>query len=95
MAARSATRNKSRTRWPPNAKTTRAPRKICTRCPLPQAPQRRPTQTSTTGDDEHDVSYLTMVVPDLDAALAFYGGVFGWTCNMGSVGGAQVTGVAP
>lgn len=41
------------------------------------------------------MSYLTMVVPDLDAALAFYGGVFGWTCNMGSVGGAQVTGVAP
>ena len=41
------------------------------------------------------MSYLTMVVPDLDAALGFYGGVVGWTCNMGSVGGAQVTGVAP
>lgn len=41
------------------------------------------------------MSYLTMVVPDLDEALAFYGGVLGWTCNMGSVGGARVTGVAP
>lgn len=47
------------------------------------------------GDVEGDVSYLTMVVPDLDAAHAFYGGVFGWRFNIGSVGGAQVTGVAP
>jgi predicted enzyme related to lactoylglutathione lyase len=47
------------------------------------------------GDFEGDVSYLTMVVPDLAAARAFYGGVFGWTFNIGRAGGAQVNGVAP
>jgi predicted enzyme related to lactoylglutathione lyase len=49
------------------------------------------------GDVEGDVSYLTMVVPDLDAARAFYGGVFGWTIDRGSgdSGGAQVSGVSP
>jgi len=47
------------------------------------------------GDVEGDVSYLTMVVPDLEAADAFYGGVFGWTFNIGRAGGAQVNGVAP
>jgi predicted enzyme related to lactoylglutathione lyase len=47
------------------------------------------------GEFEGDVSYLTMVVPDLDAAYAFYGGVFGWTFNIGRAGGAQVTGVTP
>jgi predicted enzyme related to lactoylglutathione lyase len=36
-----------------------------------------------------------MVVPDLGAARAFYGGVFGWTFNIGRAGGAQVSGVAP
>lgn len=47
------------------------------------------------GDVEGDVSYLTMVVPDLAAAHAFYGGVLGWTFDIGRAGGAQVTGVAP
>jgi predicted enzyme related to lactoylglutathione lyase len=47
------------------------------------------------GEVEGDVSYLTMVVPDLGAARAFYGGVFGWTFNIGRAGGAQVSGVAP
>ena len=47
------------------------------------------------GEVEGDVSYLTMVVPDLDAAHAFYGGVFDWTFTIGRAGGAQVTGVAP
>jgi predicted enzyme related to lactoylglutathione lyase len=47
------------------------------------------------GEVEGDVSYLTMVVPDLDAARAFYGPVFGWTFNVGRAGGAQVSGVAP
>jgi predicted enzyme related to lactoylglutathione lyase len=47
------------------------------------------------GGVEGDVSYLTMVVPDLDVARAFYGGVFHWTFNTGRAGGAQVTGVAP
>ncbi len=47
------------------------------------------------GEVEGDVSYLTMVVPDLDAARAFYGGVLGWTFNVGRAGGAQVTDVAP
>jgi predicted enzyme related to lactoylglutathione lyase len=47
------------------------------------------------GDIEGDVSYLTMVVPDVDAARAFYGGVFGWAFNVGRAGGAQVSGVAP
>ncbi|HEY3941165.1 MAG TPA: VOC family protein [Acidimicrobiales bacterium] len=46
------------------------------------------------GDVEGDLSYLTMVVPDLDAARAFYGGVFGWTFDS-RTGGAQVSGVAP
>jgi predicted enzyme related to lactoylglutathione lyase len=47
------------------------------------------------GDVEGDVSYLTMVVRRLDAAQAFYGGVFGWGFNIGRAGGAQVSGVAP
>ncbi|MGO9027775.1 MAG: VOC family protein [Acidimicrobiales bacterium] len=47
------------------------------------------------GEVEGDVSYLTMVVSDLDAAHAFYGGVLGWTFNIGRAGGAQVSGVAP
>jgi uncharacterized protein len=47
------------------------------------------------GEVEGDVSYLTMVAPDLEAAHAFYGGVLGWTFNIGRAGGAQVTGVAP
>jgi len=47
------------------------------------------------GEVEGDVSYLTMVVPDLDAARAFYGGVFDWTFNIGRADGAQVTGIAP
>jgi uncharacterized protein len=47
------------------------------------------------GEIEGDVSYLTMVVPDLAAAQVFYGGVLGWTFNVGRAGGAQVTGVAP
>ncbi len=47
------------------------------------------------GDIEGDVSYLTMVVPDLQAAHAFYSGVFSWTFNIGRAGGAQVSGVAP
>ncbi len=47
------------------------------------------------GEVEGDVSYLTMVVPDLDAAHAFYGRVFGWTFNIGRARGAQVSGVAP
>jgi predicted enzyme related to lactoylglutathione lyase len=47
------------------------------------------------GEIEGDVSYLTMVVPNLDAARAFYGGVFAWTFSSGPAEGAQVTGVAP
>lgn len=47
------------------------------------------------GAVEGDVSYLTMVVPDLQAAHAFYGGVFGWAFNIGRAGGAQVTSVRP
>ena len=47
------------------------------------------------GDQHGDVSYLTMVVADLDVARRFYGGVFGWTFEVGQAGGAQVTGVAP
>jgi predicted enzyme related to lactoylglutathione lyase len=47
------------------------------------------------GEFEGDVSYLTMVVPDIEAAHAFYSGVLGWTFNIGRAGGAQVTGVAP
>ncbi len=47
------------------------------------------------GQVEGDVSYLTMVVPDLDAARAFYGGVFDWTFEVSGGGNAQVTGVAP
>ena len=54
----------------------------------------RPREPSN-GEVEGDVSYLTMVVPDLEAAHAFYGGVFGWTFNIGRAGGAQVSGVAP
>ena len=47
------------------------------------------------GDVEGDVSYLTMVVPNLSAAHTFYRGVFGWAFNIGRSGSAQVTGVAP
>ncbi len=47
------------------------------------------------GEVEGDVSYLTLVVPDLDAAYSFYGGLFPWRFSAGHVGGAQVAGVAP
>lgn len=47
------------------------------------------------GEVEGDVSYLTMVVPDLEAARRFYGGVLGWQFSIGHAGGAQVSGVAP
>jgi predicted enzyme related to lactoylglutathione lyase len=47
------------------------------------------------GDVEGDVSYLTMVVLSVEAAQRFYGGVLGWTFNVGTAGGVQVTGVAP
>jgi hypothetical protein len=47
------------------------------------------------GEVEGDVSYLTMVAPDLDAADAFRRGVFAWTFDIGRAGGAQVTGIAP
>jgi predicted enzyme related to lactoylglutathione lyase len=66
----------------------------------PTASESRPTGSPAggefhNGDLEGDVSYLTMVVPDLDAAHAFYRGVFSWTFNIGRAGGAQVTGVRP
>ena len=60
-----------------------------------------PSVGSMTGDVhvngkvEGDVSYLTMVVPDLEAAHVFYGGVLAWTFTIGRAGGAQVTGVTP
>jgi predicted enzyme related to lactoylglutathione lyase len=54
-----------------------------------------PGSAPQNGQVEGDVSYLTMVVPNLDAAHAFYGAVFGWTFNIGRVGGAQISGVAP
>jgi predicted enzyme related to lactoylglutathione lyase len=47
------------------------------------------------GEVEGDVSYLTMAVPDLAAARVFYGGVFGWTFNIGRAGGTQVNEVSP
>jgi hypothetical protein len=47
------------------------------------------------GEVEGDVSYLTMVAPDLDAAHAFCRGAFAWTFDVGRADGAQVTGVAP
>lgn len=50
---------------------------------------------SANGDVEGDVSYLTMVVPDVDAAHAFYRAVFGWTFTIARPGGAQVSGVTP
>jgi predicted enzyme related to lactoylglutathione lyase len=54
-----------------------------------------PGSAPPNGEVEGDISYLTMVVPDLRAAHAFYGGVFGWTFDIGGAGGAQVSGVAP
>ena len=52
-------------------------------------------EDSRNGELEGDISYLTMVVPDLDAAHTFYGGVLGWTFDIGSSGGAQLSGVTP
>ena len=42
-----------------------------------------------------DFAYLTLEVPDLDAAETFYGGLFGWTFTAGSTEGRQITGVTP
>jgi predicted enzyme related to lactoylglutathione lyase len=47
------------------------------------------------GSAEGDLSYITLLVPDLDEARAFYGAVLGWTFNVGRVGGAQVNGTVP
>ena len=42
---------------------------------------------------ETDVSWLTVLVPDLLASAGVHGGVFGWTFNIGRAGGTQVSGV--
>lgn len=47
------------------------------------------------GQVEGDVSYLTLVVGNLDATQSFYGSVLGWKFDVSRPGGAQVTGVAP
>lgn len=62
---------------------------------MPPAPANSQRAEFSNGDVEGDVSYLTMVVPDLEAAHAFYGAVFGWRFNIGRAGGAQVTSVVP
>jgi predicted enzyme related to lactoylglutathione lyase len=62
---------------------------------MPTTPDSPRRGEFSNGDVQGDVSYLTMVVPDVEAAHAFYGGVFGWTFNIGRAGGAQVSGVAP
>ena len=66
---------------------------------LHEMPSTSVTETSAgqfhPGEVEGDVSYLTMVVPDIDAAYAFYRGVLGWAFNIGRAGGAQVNGVTP
>ena len=50
----------------------------------------------TNGRRHGDVAYLTLEVPALAAAQAFYGGLFGWTFAAGSVpSGLQITGVTP
>ena len=60
------------------------------------SPESRPdTGHPWNGEIEGDISYLTMVAPDLGAAQTFYGAVVGWTFNTGRAGGAQVNGVAP
>jgi predicted enzyme related to lactoylglutathione lyase len=47
------------------------------------------------GSMEGDLSYITLVVPDLDKALEFYAVVVGWTFNVGRLGGAQVNNTLP
>lgn len=59
--------------------------------PAPQAPS-----YPRNGVRQGDVSYVTLQVPDLAAAQAFYSTVLGWTYEPGNVpGGAQVLGTAP
>jgi predicted enzyme related to lactoylglutathione lyase len=62
---------------------------------MPATPDTPGRGEFSNGEVQGDVSYLTMVVPDVGAAHVFYGGVFGWTFNIGRAGGAQVDGVAP
>lgn len=47
------------------------------------------------GSVEGDMSYISLVVPDVDKTREFYGAVLGWTFNIGRVGGAQVNGTLP
>ncbi len=62
--------------------------------PVTPGPRSR-AEDRQNGGAEGDVSYLSLVVPDLEAAQAFYAGVLGWTVNVGRLGGAQVSGVVP
>jgi len=64
---------------------------------MPSSPARPAPEDAEfrNGGSEGDVSYLTMVVPDVEAAGAFYGGVLGWRLDIGRAGGAQASGVAP
>ncbi len=61
----------------------------------PAGGARTPGGEPHNGDVEGDVSYVTIVVSDLQGAVAFYGGALGWTINAGGVGGAHVNGVRP
>jgi predicted enzyme related to lactoylglutathione lyase len=48
------------------------------------------------GLEHGDFAYLTLEVPDLGAAEAFYGALFGWTFAAGSAeAGRQIEGVTP
>ena len=52
--------------------------------------------TPENGLRQGDISYVTLAVPDLARAVAFYGAVLGWEVAGGSVSqGGQVTNTAP
>ena len=57
-----------------------------------------PTQTADLANGAHhgDVAYITLGVPDLASAQAFYGAVLGWTFSAGRSGqGGQTNSVTP
>ncbi len=47
------------------------------------------------GERNGDISYVVLLVADVDHARAFFGTVLGWGASPGSGGGIQITGTTP
>jgi predicted enzyme related to lactoylglutathione lyase len=62
---------------------------------LHEIPGRLTGSAPMNGSMEGDLSYITLLVPDLEKMRTFYEAVLGWTYNVGHAGGTQVNGTTP